>query len=140
MRRLGAACAQRRQMGFEGAEVAGSCGLEYGCAGGQADQLGIHKLEVDDLRLGFARQLVNVRGQSVSATKAREFFELMGDISFQHVVDIRDAETLFSDGMALGCGSYDGVYVRAALDTGQWRTACNPRGLVSRCLLESDPN
>ena len=32
------------------------------------------------------------------------------------MVDIRDAEALFADGMALGCGSYDGVYVRAALD------------------------
>ena len=63
-----------------------------------------------------AKLVRKVRGQSVSATKAREFFELMGDISFQHVVDIRDAEALFADGMALGCGSYDGVYVRAALD------------------------
>lgn len=65
-----------------------------------------------------AKLVRKVRGQSVSATKAREFFQLMGDINFQHVVDIRDAETLFSDGMALGCGSYDGVYVRAALDNG----------------------
>ena len=63
-----------------------------------------------------AKLVRKVRGQSVAATKAREFFELMGDISFQHVVDIRDAEALFSDGMALGCGSYDAVYVRAALD------------------------
>ena len=41
------------------------------------------------------------------------------DISFQHVVDIRDFENLFSDAMALGCGSYDGTYLRAALDAGQ---------------------
>ena len=65
-----------------------------------------------------AKLVRKVRGQLVAATKAREFFELMGDISFQHVVDIRDAEALFADGMALGCGSYDGVYVRAALDNG----------------------
>lgn len=33
-----------------------------------------------------------------------------------NVVDIRDAQTLYSDAMTLGCGSYDGAYVRAALD------------------------
>jgi predicted nucleic acid-binding protein len=59
-----------------------------------------------------------VRGQSITAAKAREFFELMGDISFQHIVDIRDAETLYLDAMILGCGSYDGVYVRTALNNG----------------------
>ena len=47
MRRLRAACVQRRQMGLEGIEVAGSCGLKYGCGGGQAGQLGVHKLKVD---------------------------------------------------------------------------------------------
>ena len=62
MRRLGAACVQRRQMGLEGVEVAGSCGLKYGCGGGQAGQLGIHKLEVDDLGPGVVRKLVDVVG------------------------------------------------------------------------------
>ena len=63
MRGLGAACVQRRQVGFEGVEVAGSCGLEHGCGGGQAGQRGIHKLEVDDLGLAavIAPQLVSAR-------------------------------------------------------------------------------
>jgi predicted nucleic acid-binding protein len=65
-----------------------------------------------------AKLVRKVRGQSIAASKAREFFDLMTDISFQHVVDIRDAETLFLDAMTLGCGSYDGAYVRAALDNG----------------------
>lgn len=65
-----------------------------------------------------AKLVRKVRGKSITAAKAREFFELVAEISFQHTVDIRDAETLFADGMALGCGSYDGVYLRAALDNG----------------------
>jgi predicted nucleic acid-binding protein len=65
-----------------------------------------------------AKLVRRVRGQSITSAKAREFFELMGDISFQHIVDIRDAETLYLDAMTLGCSSYDGVYVRTALDNG----------------------
>ena len=30
----------------------------------------------------------------------------------------RDAQTLYLDAMQLGCGSYNGAYVRAALDNG----------------------
>ena len=48
--------------------------------------------------------------------KALEFFDLLTDISFRHVIDIRDAQTLYLDAMELGCGSYDGAYVRAAPD------------------------
>ena len=77
MCRLGAACVQRRQMGFEGVKVAGSCGLEYGCGGGQAGQLGIYKLEVNDLRLGFARQLVNVVRFVVDCERCHGFFVKM---------------------------------------------------------------
>lgn len=65
-----------------------------------------------------AKLVRKIRGQVLTAAKAREFFDLLTDISFQHVVDIRDAEALFSDAMRLGCGSYDGAYVRAALDHG----------------------
>lgn len=65
-----------------------------------------------------AKLVRKVRGQTITAAKAREFFDLLTDISFQHVVDIRDAEALFSDSMNLGCGSYDGAYVRSALDNG----------------------
>lgn len=63
-----------------------------------------------------AKLVRKVRGQSITAAKSREFFELMAEISFQHVIDIRNAETLFADAMDLGCGSYDGAYLRAALD------------------------
>lgn len=65
-----------------------------------------------------AKLVRKVRGLTITAAKAREFFDLMTDISFQHVVDLRDAENLFSDAMNLGCGSYDAAYVRAALDNG----------------------
>ena len=65
-----------------------------------------------------AKLVRKVRGQAISAAKAREFFDLLTDVSFQHVVDIRDAEALFSDAMKLGCGSDDGTYVRSALDNG----------------------
>lgn len=50
------------------------------------------------------------------AATAREFFESLSFIAFQHVVDVRDFDTLFNDAMALGCGSYDASYLRAALD------------------------
>ncbi|TXT39933.1 MAG: hypothetical protein FD135_1749 [Comamonadaceae bacterium] len=63
-----------------------------------------------------AKLVRKVRGQVITAAKARAFFDLLADISFQHVVDIRDAQTLYADAMKLGCGSYDGAYVRAALD------------------------
>jgi predicted nucleic acid-binding protein len=63
-----------------------------------------------------AKLVRKVRGQVITAAKCRAFFDLLADISFQHVVDIRDAQTLYSDAMKLGCGSYDGAYVRAALD------------------------
>jgi predicted nucleic acid-binding protein len=63
-----------------------------------------------------AKLVRKVRGQTITVKKAREFFDLLTDISFQHVVDIRDAEALFADAMTLGCGSYDGAYVRAARD------------------------
>ena len=65
-----------------------------------------------------AKLVRRVRNQAISAATAREFFDLLMDISFQHVVDIRDFENLFSDAMALGCGSYHGTYLRAALDNG----------------------
>lgn len=65
-----------------------------------------------------AKLVRKVRGQSITAAKAREFFDLIAEISFLHTVDIRDSETLFKDAMNLGCGSYDGVYVRAAIDNG----------------------
>jgi predicted nucleic acid-binding protein len=65
-----------------------------------------------------AKLVRKVRGNVIKAAKAREFFDLLTDISFQHVVDIRDAQTLYLDAMKLGCGSYDGAYVRAALDHG----------------------
>jgi len=59
-----------------------------------------------------------VRGQAITSAKANEFFDLLSDLNFQHVVDIRDAQSLYLDAMKLGCGSYDGAYVRAALDNG----------------------
>lgn len=65
-----------------------------------------------------AKLVRKVRGLTITAAKARAFFDLLTDVSFQHVVDIRDAESLFSDAMDLGCGSYDAAYVRAALDNG----------------------
>jgi predicted nucleic acid-binding protein len=65
-----------------------------------------------------AKIVRKVRALTITQAKAREFFELIGEIGAQHVVDIRDAETLFSDAMAMGCGSYDAAYVRAALDNG----------------------
>ena len=74
MRRLGAACVQRRQMGFEGAEVADSGGLEYGCGGGQAGQLGIHKLKVDDLGFCVFGQIVDVVGLIVDCERCHRFF------------------------------------------------------------------
>ena len=78
MRRLGAAGVQRCQMGFKGAEVADSGGLEYGCGGGQAGQLGLHKLEVDDLGLCFVRQFVDVVGFIVDCERGHGFFLKMG--------------------------------------------------------------
>lgn len=65
-----------------------------------------------------AKLVRKVRSQTITAAKARVFFDLLTDISFQHVVDIRDAESLFSDAMVLGCGSYDAAYVGTALDNG----------------------
>jgi len=65
-----------------------------------------------------AKMVRKVRGQTITAGKAREFFNLLTDVSFQHVVDIRDFESLFADALELGCGSYDAAYVRAALDNG----------------------
>ena len=65
-----------------------------------------------------AKLVRKVRGQTITAGKAREFFDLLTDVSFQHVVDIRDFESLFADALELGCGSYDAAYVRAALDNG----------------------
>ena len=63
-----------------------------------------------------AKLVRKVRGQTISAATARDFFDLLTDIRFQHVVDIRDFGVLFSDAMELGCGSYDAAYLRAALD------------------------
>ena len=63
-----------------------------------------------------AKLVRKVRGQIISATKAREFFDLLTDVSFQHVVDIRDFESLFADALSPGCGSYDAAYLRVALD------------------------
>ena len=63
-----------------------------------------------------AKLVRKVRGQVITAAKALEFFDLLTDISFRHVIDIRDAQTLYLDAMELGCGSYDGAYVRAAPD------------------------
>ena len=63
-----------------------------------------------------AKLVRKVRGQTISAPTARDFFDLLTDIRFQHVVDIRDFGVLFSDAMELGCGSYDAAYLRAALD------------------------
>jgi predicted nucleic acid-binding protein len=65
-----------------------------------------------------AKIVRKVRGQTITQAKAKEFFELIGEIGAQHVIDMRDAETLFVDAMAMGCGSYDAAYVRAALDNG----------------------
>ena len=74
MRRLGAAGVQRRQMGLEGAEVADSGSLEYGCGGGQAGQLGFYKLEVDDLGLCVFGQFVDVVGFIVDCERCHVFF------------------------------------------------------------------
>lgn len=65
-----------------------------------------------------AKLVRKVRGQVITAKTAREFFEQLSYVAFQHVVDIRDFESLFSDSMDLGCGSYDASYLRAALDNG----------------------
>ena len=65
-----------------------------------------------------AKLVRKVRGQAITAATARDFFDLLTDISFQHVVDIRDFEVLFSDAVQLGCGSYDAAYLRVALDNG----------------------
>lgn len=62
-----------------------------------------------------AKLVRKVRGNSITAAKARAFFELVAEINFQHVVDIRDTQALFVDAMDLGCGSYDSVYLRAAI-------------------------
>ena len=65
-----------------------------------------------------AKLVRKVRGRTVTAVKALAFFDLLTDVSFQHVVDVRDFESLFADAMALRCGSYDAAYLRAALDSG----------------------
>ena len=65
-----------------------------------------------------AKLVRKVRGLVITAAKARAFFDLLTDVSFHHVVDIRDFDSLFADAMALGCGSYDAAYLRAALDNG----------------------
>lgn len=65
-----------------------------------------------------AKLVRKVRGQTITAAKAREFFDLLAEVSFQHVVDIRDFAALFEDAIEIGCGSYDAAYVRAALDNG----------------------
>ena len=65
-----------------------------------------------------AKLVRKVRGLVITAVKARAFFDLLSDVSFMHVVDVRDFESLFSDAMTLGCGSYDAAYLRAALDNG----------------------
>ena len=78
MCRLGAACVQCRQMGFEGAEVADSGGLEYCCGGGQAGEFGFYKLEVDDLGLCVFGQLVDVVGFIVDRERCHGLFLKMG--------------------------------------------------------------
>ena len=57
-----------------------------------------------------AKLVRKVRGLVITAVKARAFFDLLSDVSFMHVVDVRDFESLFSDAMTLGCGSYDAAY------------------------------
>ena len=63
-----------------------------------------------------AKLVRKVRGLVITSVKAGAFFDLLSDVSFRHVVDVRYFESLFSDAMALGCGSYDAAYLRAALD------------------------
>ena len=63
-----------------------------------------------------AKLVRKVRGQVIAPATAREFFESLSFIAFQHVLDVRDFDALFNDAMALGCGSYDASYLRAALD------------------------
>ena len=65
-----------------------------------------------------AKLVRKVRGLVITAAKARAFLDLLTDVSFHHLVDIRDFDALFADAMALGCGSYDAAYLRAALDNG----------------------
>ncbi len=65
-----------------------------------------------------AKLVRKVRGQAVSAATVHDLFDLLSDISFQHVVDVRDFEALFADALAMGCGSYDASYLRAAADNG----------------------
>lgn len=65
-----------------------------------------------------AKLVRKVRGQTISAATAHDFFDLLMDISYQHVVDVRDFESLYADAMQLSCGSYDAAYLRAALDDG----------------------
>jgi len=65
-----------------------------------------------------AKLVRKVRGQAISAAAAHDFFSLLADISFQHLVDIRDFEVLFADALKLGCGSYDAAYLRTAIDNG----------------------
>ena len=63
-----------------------------------------------------AKLVRKVRGQTISAATARSFFDLLEDVNFQHVVDIRSASLLFDDAWNMGCGSYDAAYIRAAVD------------------------
>ena len=63
-----------------------------------------------------AKLVRKVRGELIGAATAQSFFDLLSDVSFQHVVDIRDAALLFDDALSMGCGSYDAAYLRAAID------------------------
>lgn len=63
-----------------------------------------------------AKLIRKVRGQTIGATAARSFFDLLAEVNLQHVIDIQDAALLFDDALGMGCGSYDAAYLRAAVD------------------------
>lgn len=63
-----------------------------------------------------AKLIRRVRSHSLSQSRAIDFFESLSDIPIQTELDFRDVLLLFKDAQRFGCGGYDAVYVRAALE------------------------
>lgn len=65
-----------------------------------------------------ARLVRRMRAGDVKRARVMEFFEVMAEIPFKTSLDLHSTVELFSDADQFGCGGYDAVYLRTALDNG----------------------
>ena len=63
-----------------------------------------------------AKLIRRVRDRTVSKSRVSDFMESITDIPIQTELDCRGVRELFQDAFNFGCGGYDAVYVRAAVD------------------------